>query len=72
MSYCNTEEKCHLEYNQLLEEFILGCKNSQKIGMEYERIPVYKSTGEVVPYDGEYGICELLRELAKVDNWDYI
>jgi len=72
VSYCNTEEKCHLEYNQLLEEFILGCKNSQKIGMEYERIPVYKSTGEVVPYDGEYGICELLRELAKVDNWDYI
>ena len=72
MSYCNTEEKCHLEYNQLLEEFILGCKNSQKIGMEYERIPVYKSTGEVVPYGGEYGICELLRELAKVDNWDYI
>ena len=72
MSYCKTEEKCHLEYNQLLEEFILGCKNSQKIGMEYERIPVYKSTGEVVPYGGEYGICELLRELAKVDNWDYI
>lgn len=72
MNYCKTEEKCHLEYNQLLEEFILGCKNSQKIGMEYERIPVYKSTGEVVPYDGEYGVCELLREFAKEDNWDYI
>ena len=72
MSYCKTEDKCHLEYNQLLEEFILGCKNSQKIGMEYERIPVYKSTGEVVPYGGEYGICELLREFAKEDNWDYI
>ena len=72
MNYCEQKTDCHLEYNQLLEEFILGCKNTQKIGMEYERIPVYKFNGEVVPYGGEYGICELLREFAKVDNWDYI
>ena len=72
MNYCESKTNNRLEYNQLLEEFILGCKNSQKIGMEYERIPVYKTTGEVVPYGGEYGVCELLREFAKVDNWDYI
>ena len=72
MSYCQTEQKSRLEYNQLLEEFILGCKNSQKIGMEYERIPISKTSGDVVPYYGEYGICELLREFAKEDNWDYI
>ena len=35
-----TEER--LEYNQLLDEFLLGCKTTQKIGMEYERIPVSK------------------------------
>ena len=29
-----------LEYNQLLDEFLLGCKTAQRIGMEYERIPV--------------------------------
>ena len=40
--------------------------------MEYERIPVHKSNGEVVSYYGEYGMCELLREFAKEDNWDYI
>lgn len=70
MNYCKTKNR--LEYNQLLEEFILGCKNTQKIGMEYERIPVHKSNGEVVSYYGEYGMCELLREFAKEDNWDYI
>lgn len=72
MNYCESKTKSHLEYNQLLEEFILGCKNTQKVGMEYERIPVHKSTGEVVSYYGEYGMCELLREFAREDNWDYI
>ena len=72
MNYCESKIKNHLEYNQLLEEFILGCKNTQQIGMEYERIPIYKSNGEVVSYYGEYGMCELLREIAKEDNWDYI
>ena len=72
MNYCESKTEGRLEYNQLLDEFILGCKTSQKIGMEYERIPVYKSTGEVVPYGGEYGVCELLREFAKENNWDYI
>ena len=72
MNYCESKVESHLEYNQLLEEFILGCKNTQKIGMEYERIPVYKSTGEVVSYYGDYGICEMLREFAREDNWDYI
>lgn len=72
MNYCDTKEKEHLEYNQLLDEFVLGCKTTQKIGFEYERIPLVKTTKEVVPYDGEYGICEALREFAKNENWDYI
>ena len=72
MNYCQTKPQEKLEYNQLLEDFILGCKQTQKIGMEYERIPVFKTTGEVVPYSGKYGVCEFLREVAKVDNWDYI
>ena len=65
-----TEER--LEYNQLLDEFLLGCKTTQKIGMEYERIPVSKYGKNTVPYEGDFGMCELLREFAKVDNWDYI
>ena len=65
-----TEER--LEYSQLLDEFILGCKTDQKIGMEYERIPVSLYGKNVVPYEGDFGMCELLREFAKIDNWDYI
>ena len=72
MNFCETETQPHLEYNQLLEDFILGCKTTQRIGMEYERIPVEKSTSEVVSYYGENGVCEFLRKLAKEDNWDYI
>ncbi len=65
-----TEER--LEYSQLLDEFLLGCTTEQKIGMEYERIPVSLYGKNVVPYEGDFGMCELLREFAKVDNWDYI
>ena len=65
-----TEER--LEYSQLLDEFVLGCKTEQKIGMEYERIPVSIYGKKNIPYDGDFGMCELLREFAKVDNWDYI
>lgn len=72
MNYCGVKSEEKLEYSQLLDEFILGCKTEQKIGMEYERIPVSRYTNEVIPYEGDFGICELLREFAKVDNWDYI
>ena len=65
-----TEER--LEYSQLLEEFILGCKTEQKVGIEYERIPVSLYGKNNVPYEGDFGMCELLREFAKADNWDYI
>lgn len=72
MSYCEVKPEERLEYSQLMDEFLLGCKTEQKIGMEYERIPVNKYTEEVVPYEGDFGIRELLRKIAKVDNWDYI
>ena len=61
-----------LEYKELLDDFILGCKTDEKIGMEYERIPVSKYGKNVIPYEGDFGMCELLREFAKADNWDYI
>lgn len=52
MNYCETKTKEHLEYNQLLEEFVLGCKTDKKIGLEYERIPLIKVTNQVAKYDG--------------------
>ncbi len=72
MSYCGVKTEERLEYSQLLDEYLLGCKTEQRIGLEYERIPVSKFGNNVVPYEGEFGVCELLREFAKSDNWDYI
>ncbi len=72
MNNCGVKTEEYLEYKQLLDEFLLGCKTEQKIGMEYERIPVFKADNSVIPYEGVYGICEVLREFAKKDNWDYI
>ena len=72
MNYCSTTQSEKLEYGQLLEEFIFGCKTAQNIGMEYERIPIVKASGEVAQYSGDDGICELLRDIAREDNWDYI
>ena len=40
--------------------------------MEYERIPVSIYDKEVIEYNGDFGICELLRDFAQNDNWDYI
>lgn len=72
MSYCQEKTEEHLEYNQLLDEFILGCKTTKKIGMEYERIPLLTLNNQVAPYGTEYGVCEFLKEFAKYDGWDYI
>ena len=72
MNYCGEKTQPKLEYGQLLEEFLLGCKQETKIGMEYERIPVSVTDDTVIPYEGTFGICELLREFAQIDNWDYI
>ena len=61
-----------LEHSQLLDEFLLGCKTEQRVGMEYERIPVSFYGKNVISYDEEFGMCEFLKEFAKLDNWDYI
>ena len=71
MSYCGVKTEEHLEYNQLLDEYLLGCKTEQRIGLEYERIPVSRFGSNVIPYEGEFGVREFLREFAKSDNWDY-
>ena len=68
MTYC--KEKLSLE--KLTETFYKGCKNDELIGLEYERLPVNKYTKFATSYYGEFGVCEILKELAKTDNWDYI
>lgn len=43
-----------------------------RVGVEYERLPIFDVTGANVDYYHEFGICNLLRRFAKEDNWDYI
>lgn len=68
MNYC--KEK--LSYDSIYHLYKNGCKEEKNIGMEYERIPVNRKTFESVSYYGFYGVCELLKEFASIDNWDYI
>lgn len=68
MNYC--KEK--LSYDSIYHLYKNGCKEEKNIGMEYERIPVDRKTFESVSYYGFYGVCELLKEFATIDNWDYI
>ena len=56
MSQCGVKTEERLEYSQLLDEYLLGCKTDQRIGIEYERIPVTKYGNNVVSYEGEFGI----------------
>jgi len=68
--YCRTEQR--LEYKDLFKEFYSGCKTDEKIGMEYERIPVNAKSNKQISYSGDYGICNLLIQFAKSNDWDYI
>ncbi|MCR5266112.1 MAG: hypothetical protein K6E29_05905 [Cyanobacteria bacterium RUI128] len=68
MTYC----KEHLSVKGLTELFYKGCKTEELLGLEYERLPVNKHTKEAVSYYGEFGVCEILREFAEIDNWSYI
>lgn len=68
MAYCKTE---------LSKEYIVSLyKNSgtsqRMLGLEYERLPIYKSDKSSVSYYGELGVCDVLKEFAREDNWDYI
>lgn len=62
---------------KLSKEYLLSLYKSfgtttQSIGLEYERLPIYTSDNSTVSYYGELGVCDILKEFARIDNWDYI
>ena len=59
---------------EICKDFYSACKQSQnfKIGMEIERLPVYKKTNSAVNYFGENGLYRMLRQIAYNDEWQYI
>ncbi len=70
----NTETKQRLEFQDIREIYTKGCKfkSDLKIGLEYERLPVWQATGTAADYYSEFGVCNFLRAFAKAENWDYI
>ena len=53
---------------QLLEIFLSGCKTSQNIGVETEKLLVYKATKEAVKY---FDVVKILSQFAE-DKWQRI
>ncbi len=72
MSNIQTQEK--LDKKEIVKLFKDGCKPSSehKIGIEYERLPVFSVTSKAADYSSEFGVCNFLRNFAKEENWDYI
>lgn len=68
VNYCSEK----LETKDILKLYHAGFKKTAQLGLEYERIPVSTTDLKSISYFGEWGICELLADFAKKDNWDYI
>lgn len=69
----NTLKK-KLEIEDILATYQKGCKHAeeQKIGIEFERLPISAKDFKMVDYSCENGVYDLLRNFAKLDGWEYI
>lgn len=63
------QTKQRLGKNDIVKLFEDGCKTTQNIGMEYERLPISQKNLKASDYEV---VCGFLREFAKEENWDYI
>lgn len=63
-----------LEKSDILKLYTKGFTQpvDYKIGMEYERLPVSKTSFKAVGYWGENGMAEILKTFARTNLWDYI
>lgn len=70
----NLETQEKLQLQDIRKLFTSGFKpvETHKIGIEYERLPISMVTKKAVPYENENGICNVLRNFAREENWDYI
>ena len=54
---------------QLTEPFRLGIKQSQKLGVEYEKLPVNNKTYKAVEFLFENGVLDFITELQKSEKY---
>lgn len=62
------QTKQRLGKKDILKIFENGCKTSQNVGLEYERLPISENF-KASDYDD---VCGFLRTFARDENWDYI
>lgn len=62
------------DMKSILSIYNRGCKSDEnlKIGIEFERLPISCKNFKMVDYFTENGIYDLLRNFAKLDQWEYI
>ncbi len=67
-------QKTKLEKKEIVKLFKCGCKpkSEHKVGIEYERLPIFTATSKAADYYSDLGVCNFLRAFAKEENWDYI
>ncbi len=72
MSKLQTPQK--LDKSEILKLYTSGFKpkSEHKISIEYERLPILRTSKMSADYQGELGVCNLLRKFAREENWDYI
>ena len=66
------QTKQKLVKEDIVNIFKSGCKTEQTVGIEYERLPIFKTNLKACDYSSEFGICNFLRAFAREENWDYI
>jgi len=68
------ENQIDMMKTAICRDFYLSCKQKTdlKIGLELERLPVYKNSNRAVDYFGANGMYRFLRQLAYNDEWRYI
>ena len=66
------QTKTKLSEKDILALFQNGCKTDCKVGIEYERLPIFSANNKAADYGADNGICNFLRNFAKEENWDYI
>ena len=63
-----------LDRSEILKLYTDGfvLPQNYSIGMEFERIPISKTSFKTVDYWGENGVCSFLEKFAVKNGWDYI
>ena len=62
-----------IEKNYELEAYFQDAgkpRDKWRVGTEYEKVGIYRDTGQAIPYFGKRGVAFILRELIERFGWD--